>query len=342
MTLALATLGELPADGAAWARGTMPAATPLEELDPLGPEIAGAPAFMRNYDMRPALHEDARRRPRAPGCGPAQPRALDAPLAAAMTDAWAPVAFTALERASSRRRSTSRSTSPPPPAGRPRQQDSSSAASPAASGRRRREEHGELRADGELLVHRASSRSYGRRRRQPHGYLGLGSNVGDRRANLQAAVDALPAHGVRVLTSSSTYDTEPVGEGARPAQFLDACIRIGTGLAPEELLDACKAVERDSAAGRAASATGRGRSTWTSSCSATNLSLARLSLPRAGDEPPLRFCPAGAGALDLTVPGAGCAADGARPAGGRCWRAALLPRRCPSRASRGRRRSRAP
>ena len=32
-----------------------------------------------------------------------------------------------------------------------------------------------------------------------NGYLGLGSNVGDRRANLQAAVDALPGHGVTVL-----------------------------------------------------------------------------------------------------------------------------------------------
>ena len=36
-----------------------------------------------------------------------------------------------------------------------------------------------------------------------HGYLGLGSNVGDRRANLEAAVRALPAHGVAVLASSS-------------------------------------------------------------------------------------------------------------------------------------------
>ena len=77
------------------------------------------------------------------------------------------------------------------------------------------------------------------------GYLGLGSNVGDRRANLQAAVAALPAHGVRVLASSSTYDTEPVGEVLDQPEFLNACIRIETGLAPEELLDACKAVERE-------------------------------------------------------------------------------------------------
>ena len=77
------------------------------------------------------------------------------------------------------------------------------------------------------------------------GYLGLGSNVGDRRANLQAAVDALPGHGVTVLASSSTYDTDPVGLVLDQASFLNACIRVATALEPEALLDACKAVERD-------------------------------------------------------------------------------------------------
>ena len=77
------------------------------------------------------------------------------------------------------------------------------------------------------------------------GYLGLGSNVGDRRANLQAAVDALPGHGVEVLASSATYDTEPVGLVLDQPEFLNACIRIRTALAPEALLDACKAVERE-------------------------------------------------------------------------------------------------
>jgi 2-amino-4-hydroxy-6-hydroxymethyldihydropteridine diphosphokinase len=76
------------------------------------------------------------------------------------------------------------------------------------------------------------------------GYLGLGSNVGDRRAHLQAAVDALPAHGVRVLACSSTYDTDPVGEMLEQADFLNACVRVETALGPEALLDACKAVER--------------------------------------------------------------------------------------------------
>lgn len=77
------------------------------------------------------------------------------------------------------------------------------------------------------------------------GYLSLGSNVGDRRANLQSAVDALPRHGVRVLASSATYDTDPVGEILDQPSFLNACLRVETDLRPEALLDACKAVERE-------------------------------------------------------------------------------------------------
>ncbi len=77
------------------------------------------------------------------------------------------------------------------------------------------------------------------------GYLGLGSNVGDRRAQLTAAVAALAGHGVRVLASSSTYETEPVGEILDQPDFLNACLRIATAHDPEALLDACKAVERE-------------------------------------------------------------------------------------------------
>lgn len=77
------------------------------------------------------------------------------------------------------------------------------------------------------------------------GHLGLGSNVGDRRAHLQAAVDALASHGVRVLASSSTYETDPVGEVVDQPDFLNACVRIETELGPQALLDACKAVERE-------------------------------------------------------------------------------------------------
>jgi len=75
------------------------------------------------------------------------------------------------------------------------------------------------------------------------GYLGLGSNVGDRRAHLQEAAAALPAKGVEVLAASSVYETEPVGEVLDQPEFLNACLRVRTELAPEELLDACKSVE---------------------------------------------------------------------------------------------------
>jgi 2-amino-4-hydroxy-6-hydroxymethyldihydropteridine diphosphokinase len=82
------------------------------------------------------------------------------------------------------------------------------------------------------------------------GYLGLGSNIGDTRAHLAAAIAALPRHGVRVLACSSLYETEPVGLVLDQADFLNACLRVQTTLGPEELLDACKAVERE--VGRAA------------------------------------------------------------------------------------------
>jgi 2-amino-4-hydroxy-6-hydroxymethyldihydropteridine diphosphokinase len=83
------------------------------------------------------------------------------------------------------------------------------------------------------------------------GYLGLGSNVGDRRAHLERAIGELALRGVRVLASSGVYETEPVGLVIDQRDFLNACVRVRSGLDPEELLDACKAVER--AVGRAPS-----------------------------------------------------------------------------------------
>ena len=77
------------------------------------------------------------------------------------------------------------------------------------------------------------------------GYLGLGSNEGDRLGNLRSARDALAAHGVDVLASSSVYETAPQGEVLDQPDFLNACLRVRTALAPEELLEAAKAVERE-------------------------------------------------------------------------------------------------
>ena len=77
------------------------------------------------------------------------------------------------------------------------------------------------------------------------GYLGLGSNEGDRLANLRAARDALVLHEVAVEASSSVYETAPQGEVSDQPDFLNAALRVRTALGPEELLDAAKAVERD-------------------------------------------------------------------------------------------------
>jgi len=82
------------------------------------------------------------------------------------------------------------------------------------------------------------------------GYLGLGSNLGERREHLNGAVAELPVRGVSVLASSSVYDTEPVGLVLDQPTFLNACLRVSTALDPEAMLDVCKEVER--VVGRAA------------------------------------------------------------------------------------------
>jgi 2-amino-4-hydroxy-6-hydroxymethyldihydropteridine diphosphokinase len=77
------------------------------------------------------------------------------------------------------------------------------------------------------------------------GLLGLGSNVGERRTHLQAAVDALATAGVRPLASSATYDTDPVGEVLEQRSFLNACVAVETELEPLALLDTVKRLERE-------------------------------------------------------------------------------------------------
>jgi 2-amino-4-hydroxy-6-hydroxymethyldihydropteridine diphosphokinase len=76
------------------------------------------------------------------------------------------------------------------------------------------------------------------------GYLGLGSNIGERRAHLARAVAELPRHAIDVLASSSVYETEPVGLVLEQRAFFNACVLVQTERGPERLLDACKEVER--------------------------------------------------------------------------------------------------
>lgn len=83
-----------------------------------------------------------------------------------------------------------------------------------------------------------------RRRPETFAFVGLGSNLGDRLALLQAAVDALDADGVtRVDAVSSVYETDPVG-GPEQEAFLNAAARVATRRSPRRLLALCQDVER--------------------------------------------------------------------------------------------------
>jgi GTP cyclohydrolase IV len=72
-------------------------------------------------------------------------------------------------------------------------------------------------------------------------YLGLGSNLGDRKQNLAQALELMSRHMV-VEKVSSIYETEPVGYKEQPL-FLNAVCRISTELNPEKLLRLAKNIE---------------------------------------------------------------------------------------------------
>jgi 2-amino-4-hydroxy-6-hydroxymethyldihydropteridine diphosphokinase len=74
-------------------------------------------------------------------------------------------------------------------------------------------------------------------------YLSLGSNLGDRAANLERAISALPEAGVRVLRRSSLYETEPVDFLAQP-WFLNCVVEAETSMTPRQLLHALQGIER--------------------------------------------------------------------------------------------------
>ncbi|NTV26762.1 MAG: 2-amino-4-hydroxy-6-hydroxymethyldihydropteridine diphosphokinase [Chlorobiaceae bacterium] len=75
-------------------------------------------------------------------------------------------------------------------------------------------------------------------------YIGIGSNVGDRFANLQQAVDHLAlAPETSVTAVSRVYMTEPVGD-IEQERFFNAVVRIETGLDPISLRSTCKSIEQ--------------------------------------------------------------------------------------------------
>jgi len=81
--------------------------------------------------------------------------------------------------------------------------------------------------------------------------IALGSNLGDREANLRAAVERLGRLG-EVVAVSSFYDTEPVGYTDQP-RFLNGAVVLKTDIAPLELMRELLAIERGMGRDRAKS-----------------------------------------------------------------------------------------
>jgi 2-amino-4-hydroxy-6-hydroxymethyldihydropteridine diphosphokinase len=74
-------------------------------------------------------------------------------------------------------------------------------------------------------------------------YIGIGSNLGDRKANTVEAVDRvakLPA--TRIVRASSLYESEPLGDAK--TWFVNSVIELETEFPPEELLKRLKAIEK--------------------------------------------------------------------------------------------------
>jgi len=79
-------------------------------------------------------------------------------------------------------------------------------------------------------------------RRPVRAYLGLGSNVGDRVAHLQRAIDGMRAAGLDVVAVSNVYETDPVG-GPEQADFANAVVAVETTLDARALLSVAQRLE---------------------------------------------------------------------------------------------------
>ena len=75
-------------------------------------------------------------------------------------------------------------------------------------------------------------------------YIGLGANLGDREATIQAALLDLGHLGdIRVLACSSLHETEPVGGPPGQPMYLNAVARLETDLSPQDLLARMQEIE---------------------------------------------------------------------------------------------------
>lgn len=72
----------------------------------------------------------------------------------------------------------------------------------------------------------------------------LGTNLGDRLANLQKAKGHLLGYDIQIVKESSVYESEPWGKSDQP-YFLNMVLEVETKMNPHELLDACLSIETE-------------------------------------------------------------------------------------------------
>jgi 2-amino-4-hydroxy-6-hydroxymethyldihydropteridine diphosphokinase len=73
-------------------------------------------------------------------------------------------------------------------------------------------------------------------------YIGIGSNIGDRKANCMRAVKLMNESGIVVKKESSPYETEPWGMKEQP-RFINMAVMAETDLSPQSVLAAVKCIE---------------------------------------------------------------------------------------------------
>ena len=81
-------------------------------------------------------------------------------------------------------------------------------------------------------------------RKRHEAYIGLGSNLGRRKKNITAALNALETtRAIEVVRVSSLFETEPVGGQEDQPRFINGVAHLKTTLSPERLLSVCLNIE---------------------------------------------------------------------------------------------------
>jgi 2-amino-4-hydroxy-6-hydroxymethyldihydropteridine diphosphokinase len=77
-------------------------------------------------------------------------------------------------------------------------------------------------------------------------YLGIGSNLGNRKQNIRRALERIgQLKGTKILKLSKISETKPVGGPGGQRDYLNACLKLDTTLSPHFLLKELKTIEKE-------------------------------------------------------------------------------------------------